>query len=618
MADGRGAPVTGTVDEPWGASPAGDSHNDPAPADASANGVTSIATLNPPLTDANSEEFKTKAEEAGWGAKIPVDYEIYNQRGGNFADYMGKGVVYEWSDDFGDVAPELPELEQHLFGGEFRIRRGGNYKALEMQVTTEGPKALAPARTFPTAGLHPVMLDNVVNKCQYPEPTPIQQYTIPAVLQGNDVIAVAQTGSGKTAAYLIPVLSRLMGKAKKLCAPKARPQGPGVRAEPLVVVVVPTRELAIQVFDETRRLCYRSMLRPVVAYGGLPLGQCLDELSKGCDVLIASPGRLCDLMERPAALTMSRIKYTILDEADEMLHDDWQEELGKIMAGGDANEDADHTYLMFSATFPAPLRKLAREYMADHHYVLRVGRAGSTHKNVQQTVIYVDRDRKRDALFNLLYTSDPARTLIFCNSKAAVDQVDDFLYNRHLPTTSIHSGRSQREREDSIRAFRSGKAPILIATGISSRGWDVANIAHVINYDLPSAMHGGINEYVHRIGRTARMGHKGLATSFYNDRDEELAQALVNVLAESGSDIPEFLTHLQPEDGAAIAFDDDSDDEAEGGAGFGAAEDGDGTEAAAGETGGSVAESAWGGAATVENDGALAADADTTAAASAW
>ncbi|KAK6435407.1 hypothetical protein LTR95_008403 [Oleoguttula sp. CCFEE 5521] len=618
MADSWGAPSTKTADDPWGASAAVDGHVDSTPAGSSTNGVTSVGTSNPPITDANNEEYKLKAAEAGWGDKIPVDYETYNQRGGDFADYMGKGAVYEWSDDFGDVAPELPELEQHLFGGEFRTRRGGNYKALEMQVNTEGPNALAPARTFATAGLHPVMLDNVVNKCQYPEPTPIQQYTIPAVLQGNDIIAVAQTGSGKTAAYLIPVLSRLMGKAKKLCAPKARAQGPGVRAEPLVVVVVPTRELAIQVFDETRRLCYRSMLRPVVAYGGLPLGQCLDELAKGCDILVASPGRLCDLMERPSALTMSRIKYTILDEADEMLHDDWQEELGKIMAGGDANEDADHTYLMFSATFPAPLRKLAREYMADDHYVLRVGRAGSTHKNVQQNVIYVDRDRKRDALFDLLYTSDPARTLIFCNSKAAVDQVDDFLYNRHLPTTSIHSGRSQREREDSIRAFRSGKAPILIATGISSRGWDVANIKHVINYDLPSAMHGGINEYVHRIGRTARMGHKGLATSFYNDRDEELAQALVNVLAESGSDIPDFLAHLQPEEGAAIAFDDDSEDEPEGGAGLGAGDDADGTVAPAGEDGGFGGESAWGGTATADDGGAFAADAHATAAASAW
>lgn len=140
---------------------------------------------------------------------------------------------------------------------------------------------------------------------------------------------------------MVPVVSRLMGKAKKLCAPKPNVTDPSyntklhmVRAEPLVVIVVPTRELAIQIFDEARRMCYRSMLRPCVTYGGLPMGITRDELGKGCDILIATPGRLCDLMEKPHILTMSRVKYTIIDEADEMLHSDWEDELTKIMSGG--------------------------------------------------------------------------------------------------------------------------------------------------------------------------------------------------------------------------------------------------------------------------------------------
>lgn len=148
------------------------------------------------------------------------------------------------------------------------------------------------------------------------------------------------TGSGKTAAYLIPIISKLMGKVKKLRAPRPDTtrsfdaRSHGVRAEPLVVIVVPTRELAIQIFDEARRMCYRSMLRPCVAYGGYPMGACLEELAKGCDILIGTPGRLCDLMDRPDKLTMSRVKFTVIDEADEMLDTDWEEELNKLMAGG--------------------------------------------------------------------------------------------------------------------------------------------------------------------------------------------------------------------------------------------------------------------------------------------
>lgn len=164
-----------------------------------------------------------------------------------------------------------------------------------------------------------------------------------SVCRGNKQwhILIASTGSGKTAAYMVPIISKLMGKAKKLAAPRPDTTAPGynamrhqVRAEPLVVIVVPTRELAMQIFDEARRMCYRSMLRPCVVYGGLPMPITRDQLGAGCDILIATPGRLCDLMDKPHILTMSRVKYTVIDEADEMLDSDWSEELEKIMGGG--------------------------------------------------------------------------------------------------------------------------------------------------------------------------------------------------------------------------------------------------------------------------------------------
>ena len=183
------------------------------------------------------------------------------------------------------------------------------------------------------------MLENI-KLCQYECPTPIQGYTIPAVLNGHDLIAVAQTGSGKTAGFMVPILSKLMGKAKKLQGPRPSPVEffdpnlNGVLAEPLVLVVVPTRELSVQIFDEARRLCYRSMLRPCVAYGGGPARDQAAELRRGCDILIGTPGRLIDFLGRGNLVSLRRVKFTVIDEADEMVNPDWEDDLRQLMTGG--------------------------------------------------------------------------------------------------------------------------------------------------------------------------------------------------------------------------------------------------------------------------------------------
>lgn len=156
---------------------------------------------------------------------------------------------------------------------------------------------------------------------------------------------------------------------------------------------------------------------------------------------------------------------------------------------------------MFSATFPKQARQLAQEHLAHDLVRIHVGRAGSSHVNIKQNIYYIEESEKKKALYDLLLSTPPARTIIFVNSKRTADEVDDFLFNNDLPCTSIHSDRTQREREDSIRAFRSGKAPILIATGVSARGLDIANVMHIINFDMPSVQYGGIDEYIHRIGK---------------------------------------------------------------------------------------------------------------------
>jgi len=459
-------------------------------------------------------------------------------------------------------------------------RAGGAIKALSFNVSIEGSTKIQPVRNFEDAGLHPVMLENV-RLCLYNAPTPIQAYCIPAVLTGHDVVAIAQTGSGKTAAFLIPILSKLMGKARQLAAPRPtaaryNPLLDRVRAEPLVLVVCPTRELACQIFDEARRLCYRTMLRPCVIYGGAPTKGQREQLEMGCDVLIATPGRLMDFMSNNNLLSFRRLKFTVIDEADELLSDGWDEVMEKLFSGADVNTDADHTYLMFSATFPKSARKLAREYMDKDYVRIKVGRVGSTHQNITQQIIFVEESNKNQALFDLIFSDGPQRTLVFTNSKVKCDMVDDFLYNKGLPVTSIHSDRTQREREDALRSFRTGRCPIMVATGVTARGLDVANVKHVINYDLPSTQHAGITEYVHRIGRTARIGNEGKASSFFNDRNDDIGEDLVKLLVESKQEVPEFLQQHVPEDPTTIEWHDGTDDESDDGlgSGFGGADGG--------------------------------------------
>ncbi|KAE8390863.1 putative DEAD/DEAH box RNA helicase [Aspergillus alliaceus] len=552
--------------------------------------VSSIGMALNDVTDAQNArkaEAASTAREKGWVEPEGYDYAKYNtlpqlpkpgeniepeqrQEHQGLPEWAANAAKYEWKDEYGDVGPPNPQLEDMLFRSDFINRTGlkiGNLQNIE--VIAESRERPQPVKSFDDAGLHPIICDNI-KLCCYDVPTPIQAYAIPAVLTGHDLIAIAQTGSGKTAAFLIPVLSQLMGKAKKLAAPRPNladgfnPSTDSVVAEPLVLIVAPTRELSTQIFDEARRLCYRSMLRPCVVYGGAPVRDQRDELRKGCDILIGTPGRLLDFMDKPHILSLRRVKYTIIDEADELLLADWESDFNRIMSGGDINEDADHRYLMFSATFNKECRQLARKFLADDHVRVRIGRPGSTHINVDQNIVYAEEHLKKQCLYDLLLAMPPSRTLIFVNSKSQADFLDDYLYNMGLPSTSIHSDRTQREREDALRSFRSAKCPILVATGVSARGLDIKNVMHVVNFDLPRQSHGGITEYVHRIGRTARIGNEGLATSFYNhDRDSDLAPYLVRLLLETKQKIPDFLESYKPADGETL-FEDDTDEEGEG------------------------------------------------------
>uniref|UniRef100_A0A3B3D555 RNA helicase n=1 Tax=Oryzias melastigma TaxID=30732 RepID=A0A3B3D555_ORYME len=315
-------------------------------------------------------------------------------------------------------------------------------------------------------------------------PTPVQKYAIPIIKSKRDLMACAQTGSGKTAAFLLPILSQIYT------------DGPGeaLNQYPIALVLAPTREL----------FSYRSRVRPCVVYGGADIGQQIRDLERGCHLLVATPGRLVDMMER-GKIGLDYCNYLILDEADRMLDMGFEPQIRRIVEQDTMPHKGIRQTLMFSATFPKEIQILARDFLEDYIF-LAVGRVGSTSENITQKVVWVEESDKRSFLLDLLSaTGKDSLTLVFVETKKGADALEDFLYREGYACTSIHGDRSQRDREEALNQFRSGKCPILVATAVAARGLDISNVKHVINFDLPS----DIEEYVHRIGRTGRVGNLG-------------------------------------------------------------------------------------------------------------
>ncbi|KAI8981922.1 P-loop containing nucleoside triphosphate hydrolase protein [Mycotypha africana] len=457
---------------------------------------------------------------------------------------------YEWKNEYTQqgFAPRDAELERDLFGEENHVHSGLNftkYDSIPVKVSGQNPPPSF--ERFEQANLHPCMKENVA-LARYVVPTPVQKYSISIVTAGRDLMACAQTGSGKTAAFLIPTCSALFYQALNLIH-RPQPHDYRFKASPLVLIMSPTRELSIQIFDEARRFCYRSMLRPCVVYGGAGSGGQLQELARGCDILIATPGRLVDFIDR-GKVDLSRIKYLVLDEADRMLDMGFEPQIRQIVQQKGMNRD--RVTLMYSATFPREIRTLARDFLKPDYLFLKVGRVGGTTTDITQRVMWVEEQEKKETLRKLLASGPPCRTLIFVETKRMADTLDQFLFDSGFPCTSIHGDRTQNEREDALLAFKSGTCPILVATAVVARGIDVKSVMHVVNYDMPQ----DIDEYIHRIGRTARVGNSGLATSFFNDRASSLCRDLTKLLLECRQDVPEF---LKPYVTKNLKFDDDDD-----------------------------------------------------------
>ncbi|PKI43163.1 hypothetical protein CRG98_036469 [Punica granatum] len=352
-------------------------------------------------------------------------------------------------------------------------------------------------------------------------------------------MACAQTGSGKTAAFCFPIISGIMRGGQ----PVQRPPRGARTVYPLALILSPTRELSNQIHEEARKFAYQTGVRVVVAYGGAPINQQLRELERGVDILVATPGRLVDLLER-ARVSLQMIRYLTLDEADRMLDMGFEPQIRKIVEQMDMPPAGERQTMLFSATFPKEIQRLASDFLSNYIF-LAVGRVGSSTDLIVQRVEFVHDADKRSYLMDLLHAqrengvqSKQSLTLVFVETKKGADSLENWLCMNGFPATSIHGDRTQQERELALRSFKSGRTPILVATDVAARGLDIPHVAHVINFDLPN----DIDDYVHRIGRTGRAGKSGLATAFFNENNASLARSLAELMQEANQEVPAWLS----------------------------------------------------------------------------
>jgi ATP-dependent RNA helicase DDX3X len=337
----------------------------------------------------------------------------------------------------------------------------------------------------------------------------------------------------KTAGFLFPIIMMMLKTGGSPPPPDARR-----RIYPTALVLAPTRELASQIHDEARKFCYCTGIASVCIYGGADVREQLRQLERGCDLLIATPGRLVDLIER-GRLSMESVKFLCLDEADRMLDMGFEPQIRRIVEQEGMPMVEDRQTMLFSATFPPNIQRLASDFLSDYIF-LTVGRVGSASKDVKQTVEYVENRDKTDHIMRFLLTIEEGLILIFVETKRSCDYLEDVLCTQGFPACSIHGDKSQREREDALRSFRSGATPVMVATDVAARGLDIPNVTNVVNYDLPT----NIDDYVHRIGRTGRAGNTGAALSFVNEKNSGIVKELRDLLDENDQEVPQWLNSM--------------------------------------------------------------------------
>jgi len=432
----------------------------------------------------------------------------------------------------GDMRPDK-RLEARLFDLSDKQTTGINFDNYDkIPIEVSGENIPDPCEEYSVDTIGEDLFRNT-QLCGYNRPTPVQKYSVPIGSAGRDLMACAQTGSGKTAGFLFPIIMAMIRTGGT-----EAPDNSHRRVYPNALVLAPTRELAQQIHDEARRFTYCTGIAPVVIYGGADARDQLRQIERGCDLLVATPGRLVDFIDR-GRLAMETVRFLVLDEADRMLDMGFEPQIRRIVEECYMPAGDDRQTMMFSATFPANIQRLASDFMGDYVF-LTVGRVGSASKDVTQTVEFVEEHDKMEELMKFLLTIQEGLILIFVETKRSCDYVEDILCSRGFPACSIHGDKSQREREEALRAFKRGETPVMVATDVASRGLDIPNVTQVVNYDLPS----NTDDYVHRIGRTGRAGNTGAALSFVNEKNSNIVRELRDLLDENEQEVPSWMSQM--------------------------------------------------------------------------
>ena len=376
---------------------------------------------------------------------------------------------------------------------------------------TSPPKPTSSA-LFSELGLAPSLV-TAVTALGYEEATPVQRETIPLMLAGRDLIAQAETGTGKTAAFALPLIHHL---SQDVAAPK---KGASAKGGSRALVLVPTRELAMQVAEATHKYARGSGLSIVPLYGGASMSQQIRALERGVDIVVGTPGRVLDHLRRKS-LVLTPLRLLVLDEADEMLDMGFAEDIDTILSETPTTRQT----VLFSATMPPRLRKIAERHLSKPATinVAKEKTASGKLPRVRQVAYVVSKGHKAAALQRVLDMESPASAIVFCRTRLDVDTLVETLNAHGYRAEALHGGMQQRQRDTVMNKFRAGKVDLLIATDVAARGLDIQQLSHVINYDVPSAP----DDYIHRIGRTGRAGREGTAITLAEPREHRLLRSI--------------------------------------------------------------------------------------------
>ncbi len=372
----------------------------------------------------------------------------------------------------------------------------------------------APTVRFTDLGLAPEILRALTDQ-GYEYPTPIQAKAIPLVLQGRDVMGAAQTGTGKTAGFSLPIIQLLMAHANSSMSPARHP----VRA----LVLTPTRELAVQVADNVKAYAKHTPLRSTVVFGGMDMKGQTTILKGGVEIVIATPGRLLDHIEQKN-VSLGQVQMLVMDEADRMLDMGFLPDLQRIIN----LLPKQRQNLMFSATFSPEIKKLANSFL-NSPVLIEVARSNATADKVTQIVYKVDEELKRDVVEHIIRERNLKQVIVFSNTKIGASRLSTHLEKKGIKASAIHGDKTQQERMAALDAFKAGTVEVLVATDVAARGLDISDLPCVINYDLPY----NAEDYVHRIGRTGRAGASGDALSVYSDKDERLLADIEKLIKQT-------------------------------------------------------------------------------------